>query len=154
MSSLNAWNSHELDTKKNCQCLALGGNTFVSLPNGQIPAITVQINEDKNFTAYFGFTQEGDVYSSVFAGKWKCCKNLFIGIGLQHFTGTQYKRLTVEINPVTLEARYRVVIVDYVAGDCLSSATEHIVDAGVVRTVTLQPVFATCGSDLEIPIPQ
>ena len=155
MSSLNSWNSHELETKKNCRCLALGGNTFVALPHNQDPLFTVQIFEDKNIAVYYGYAQESEVFSSVFVGKWKCCKNLLVGVVLQQVPGTaNYKRLTLEINPVTLEVRHRIVVVSYVEGDCLSSSQEHIDNFGLIYTTKLQPVVPNCGSDFDLVIPE
>lgn len=147
-----SFNLHELETKGNCRCLTLGGNTFIALPQPSANLFSVQINQDKNFAVYFGFSQETDVITSVYTGKWKCCKNLFVGVALQSVPNSSiYKRLTLEIDPTTLFARYRILILEYQEGDCLSSMS-RVVSRTPITTVNLQPIVSNCGADFIDPV--
>ncbi len=158
MSFLKAWNFHPLEGRGQCQCKAMGGNTFVTVSNEDglpQPAFVLQIDDNKNFTiSMFGILDEQENASTVALGRWTCCLGKWVGVAIAVAKTSNpamiYRRITVEIDTETLVARIRTILTAVPVNQCVSSYTDDDTQADDISTVQLQVLGQNCGSDLEV----
>lgn len=171
--AIKDWNSHPLQTKLNCKCKALAGNVFITVPKqgtsetGQ--NISLRIDADATFTisvsiAYTPVPDNTIPLTNSANGRWQCCSkdgcgqcSLWYGtavfvVALPQNPQPTVFRITIELNPCTLAARFALVQFLAEEGQCLSTFfPENPKDAFVFPffDYQFQPVVSNCGTDFE-----